>query len=138
MEKPFKILDHTADIAIQSRGKTLEDAFSNIALGMFSIISDVGSIKTKEKFNVVLKSDDIESLAVDWLNELLYLNQTKGLLFSNFDVKSVYDNSISALCFGEHIDKKRHVIKTEIKAATYHDIQINDKKIKSIKVVFDV
>lgn len=83
----FRILDHTADIGIKAYGETLEKLFSNTALGMFSIITDLDKVKSSRNFYIQIKGEDEENLLIKWLNELLYLFDTEYCLFNRFDIK---------------------------------------------------
>ena len=76
--KEFEILEHTADIGIAAYGKTKREVFINIARGMFEIIAG-GNENLKENFydKIKLEADNPEGLFFAWLNELLYISETK-------------------------------------------------------------
>jgi SHS2 domain-containing protein len=65
---------------------------------------------------------------VDWLNELLYLHDVENLLFKEFEVESVGENGLKAVAKGEPFQEEAHVIKTEVKAATYHRIEVRKER----------
>ena len=120
-------------------GETLADALSSLAEGMFSVIADLGSIELRESFQVEVDSEDQEELVVDWLNELLYTYESSGLLPRLFDV-SVDEGgrSLTAKCGGETADSKRHRMRTSVKAATYHGLELSHDGQWRIQVVLDV
>ena len=64
---------------------------------------------------------------VDWLGELLYLHEVDHLLFKEFRVESVGEKGLKAVVKGEPFQEGVHVIKTEIKAVTYHQIQVKKR-----------
>jgi len=134
----YKIIEHTADVGIEARGKNLEEAFEEAARGMFSIITDGGKIDSKVERRVEIPSeDDEEMLLVDWLSELLYINDVENLVFGDFDVK--IGKKLIGFAYGEEYSREKHGYGVEIKAVTYHMLEIKrDKKGVVIKVLFDI
>ena len=125
MREAFEILDHTADIGIIAYGADLKKLFSNAALALFSLITDPESIDEKLHTDLEVRSEDRDSLLVDWLNELIYCFDYKHILFDRFDIESLTDNALKATCYGEDFDPNRHKIKMGIKAATYHQLRVD-------------
>jgi len=82
------------------------------------------------------KADDLEQLLVDWLSELLYICDTQDLLFSEFEV-SITGTELIGKARGEVMDPSRHGLKTEIKAVTYHMLEVN-KSENYVQVLFDI
>jgi len=137
--KPFEPIDHPSDVGIIAYGKTLSELFKNTALGMFSLMTDTKKVKAEETFDVETKSDDLESLLIDWLNELLFLEDTKHVLFADFKIKSVSDKELKAKALGEKINLSRHKISRPIKAATYNQLKVwQEGELWKARVVFDV
>jgi SHS2 domain-containing protein len=136
-ELRFKIFDHTADIGVCGFGKTEEEAFSNTALGMFSILADLENVRQDEMIEIRASGVDKEELLVNMLSELLYWRTTKGYIFSKFFVE-LSGSSVKVCCLGEKI-KEYHELKLEIKTVTYHFIKIEKKKDGwETRVIFDV
>ena len=139
MRDGFEIIDHTADVAIAAYGADLKKAFANAALGMFSIMIDIDKVNESVIRNVEVTADEMKDLLVSWLNELLFICEVDKILFKRFDISELNETRMLAKCYGEKIDPKRHRIKTEIKAATYHMTQIEEKREGSrIQVLFDI
>jgi SHS2 domain-containing protein len=138
MPEKFEIIDHTADIGLIIHGDSLKELFVNAAAGMFSLITDTDKIKPAVKREVELSAGDMESLLVDWLNELLYLLDIDHLVFGRFEISGLADNSIKAVCYGEKINGK-HEIKREVKAATYHMLNLTKEGTGyKARVIFDI
>jgi SHS2 domain-containing protein len=139
MEKAFEIIDHTADIGIVTYGAGVKELFSNAALALFSLITEPESIEEKLHLNLEVRSEDRDSLLIEWLNELIYLFDAKHILFSRFDIKSLTHNKLKATCYGEGFDPMKHKIKMGVKAATYHMLKL-DKNSDGYKaqVIFDI
>ncbi len=139
MEKKYEIFEHTADVGIIVHGDTLEEMFEKAAYGMFDIIVHADRIEPVRKVKVSISSPTLEDLLVDWLSELLYVFSTELFVMNKFDVRIRKDNSYSlnAVCWGENFKRRKHGIKTEIKAVTYHELEINVEK-GYLKVLFDI
>jgi SHS2 domain-containing protein len=139
MSNGFEIIDHTADVAIAAYGADMKKAFANAALGMFSIIADIDRVDEKITRDVEVTADGLKDLLVSWLNEMLFIFEVEKIMFKRFDVSELTETKIVAKCHGEKIDPKRHKIKTEIKAATYHMTQIEEKpEGVRVQVLFDI
>lgn len=123
--------------------KTVEELFQNCAEVLFFILLDQerSDIDKKER-NVKLSAPTKEDLLVFWLNELISLFFTYGFFPDcyNIEIKHGVDNvSLSALLRGEEKDISLYDLKTEVKAATYHDIKIErNKDGLSAEVIFDL
>lgn len=137
--KTYDIIDHTADIGVKAYGKTLSECFENAAKAMFDIITDKSEIESIGEYNIILESSDLEQLLVDWLSELLFLNSAKNLVFGFFKIDlDEKKNSLSAKIFGEKYNISKHKIGTEIKAVTYHILEVKKKKPYHVQVLFDI
>ena len=137
--KRFEQIDHPSDIGLIAYGKSPEETLANAAYGMFSLMTDLNRVKSKVSFEINIKADDLESLLVQWLSELLYLYETKLILFNEFKINSLTKNKISATVLGESIEAGRHQIARHIKAVTYHQLTLKNMEGQWIvSVIFDV
>jgi SHS2 domain-containing protein len=121
----FTLLEHTADVAISASGDSLAEALAWLAAGMFSLIVDPETVASSQCQRLSVKSRDRETLAVDWLNELLYRYETTGFLPKEFRLSLAEGEAgLDAICRGEQFDPARHRILTVVKAATYHQLAV--------------
>lgn len=136
--EPYRTFEHTADIGIEAYGATVESAFANVARGMFAIIVNDSDIDSHEERTLTLPvEDDLEQLVVDWLSELLYIYDVDGLVFGDFSL--TITDKLQATARGEPYNRDKHGYGMEIKAVTYHLLDIKrTKKGIYIKVLFDV
>ena len=125
--KRFEILDHTADTGLIIYGISLKSLFQHAGEGFFSLITDLRKVKPRIERKVELDGESLERLMVDWLGQLLYLHEIEQLLFKEFMIESVGENGLKAVVKGEFFQEGFHVIKTEIKAVTYHQIQVKKR-----------
>ena len=124
MKKAFEIIDHAADIGIIAYGADIKELFSNAALALFSLITEPDSVEQKLHLNLEVSSEDIDSLLIEWLNELIYFFDTKRMLFNRFDIGIVTNYELKVACYGEEFDPMKHKIKVGVKAATYHMLKL--------------
>lgn len=137
--KKYELIDHTADVGVKAFGKTLPEAFENAAKAMFDIITDNSEIESVGQYNIDLNSTDLEQLLVDFLSELLFLNSAKNIVFGFFKVDlDEKANKLSAVVCGEKFNLSKHNIGAEIKAVTYHMLEVKTKKPIHVKVLFDI
>lgn len=123
-KKRYEQIDHTADVGFKAYGSTLKELFENAAFALFSIMFNLETVAVKESRRFHVESTDLQALLVDWLSELNFLFYTEGLVFKEFTVSEVSDRSLEAEARGEPYDPERHEIFTEIKAITYHGLEI--------------
>ena len=127
----YNLLDHTADMGIAATGDDLPAAFANAAQGMFAWMVDLDAVEEREERSVEATGRDVEALLVDFLNELLFLFETRGLLFKRVQVQEMVSpeekagpHRLVAVGFGERVDPRRHQLRGSIKSATYHMLQV--------------
>lgn len=138
MTKEFEIIDHTADAGIIAYGTDLEQAFTNAAKGLFSLIASLDDIEEVLHRDIKLTANDRESLLVDWLNELVYYFDTEGILFKRFDIIELNNSHLKARGYGEKANSAKHELKTGVKGATYHMLKIEKNKGYRVQVLFDI
>jgi SHS2 domain-containing protein len=126
--KNYEIIDTTADIGIRAFGAELSDVYTNAALGMFSLITDIDKIAERLSREVTVSAPDPETLLVVWLNELIFIFDTEMLLFSRFKIVELNKTHLKAHCSGEKVDLSRHKMKMGIKSATYHKLKVESLK----------
>jgi SHS2 domain-containing protein len=137
--KNYEFIEHTADIGIRVKGDDLKGLFINAALAMFEIIAEKQKTESTRqvKAKIEQEADNLEELFINWLNELLSLSATKELIFSEFKIDKLDENSLKAIVTGNDI--KNYKVNTEIKAATYHQLKIQESESGwQAEVIFDV
>src|SRR3972149_5851420 len=127
MMKRFEILDHTADIGIIVHGENLNALFENAGEAFFHLITDLRKVRRRIERRIDIGGESLDRLMVDWLSELLYLHDAENLLFKGFKVDSVGEDGLKAIVKGEPFQEGVHVIKTEVKAVTYHQIEVRQE-----------
>ena len=137
--KRFEILDHTADIGIIVYGEDLKALFENAGKAFFHLITDLRKVRRRIERKIIIEGESLDRLMVDWLSELLYLHDVENLLFKEFKIESVGEDGLKAIAKGEPFQEGVHVIKTEVKAVTYHRIEVRQEKGRwRAQVIFDL
>ena len=137
----YKQLDHTADLGLLVRAPTAELLFERMAAALFDVmLTDLQSVDSdRDMVEVTVKAPDREALMVAWLNELVGLASSRGLVFSRFEITSLEVSRLEARVGGEPLDAERHGYETEVKAATYHYLMVSeDEDGWSGRVILDV
>jgi SHS2 domain-containing protein len=124
MMKEFRVLEHTADIGFEAFGATRAEVFRNAARALMSLIVDLESVQAWESVAIQAQADDPEGLLVNWLSEIVYLQDADGWLFRDFEIASLSDCALSASGQGERFEAGRHEIKLLVKAITYHQLAL--------------
>ena len=140
----FRFLDHTADVQVESWGPTLEEAYSQTALGLMTTISpNLNLISPLVQKVIQIEAEDKESLLFDFLSEFLFIFDVEDLIFCEIAIESIKKKQdkylLKANVKGERFNKEKHEIGTEVKAITYSfmDIEEKDWEVK-INIVFDI
>lgn len=133
----YKFLEHTADIKFQAFGKSLDIAFENSALAMLKSMHG-GKVMEKKKIKFKVKGKDLGALLYNFLEEFLFLFETKGFLASKVKVKINKDQkSLKAEVIGDKA--KNYNIEMHIKAVTYNEMFVHKSRGKWVcQVVLDI
>lgn len=123
----FEVLDHTADIGLIVYGENLKALFENAGEAFFHLITDLRKVRRRTERRIEIGRESLERLMVDWLAELLYLHEVENLLFKGFKVESIGEEGLKAVAKGEPFQEGVHVIKTQVKAVTYHQIAVREE-----------
>ncbi|MBM3904916.1 MAG: archease [Thaumarchaeota archaeon] len=122
----YKSLEHATDAIFEVNAENLEDAFVAAAKSVIETILDPSTIEEKEEKVLAVSGKDLRYLLYNWLEELIILTITDGFAARTVTVK-IEKNSeyrISAKLKGEKIDIKKHHFRVEIKAPTFHEMEI--------------
>ena len=141
MARGYEFFEHTADAGAVVRGATLPRLFENASLALFDLICDRRAIRPRRSVRIAVSGSSLEDLLVRWLSELLYRLETEDVLFTSFAVARVDRVLLQARgsARGERIDRSRHKLKREIKAVTYHQIElVRGRSAWRVRLVFDI
>lgn len=136
----YKIVDHTADIAIKFFGKTIEELFVNSALSLSEIIFNATQSEIRNtigKIHLNFSAKDLAVLYIDFLREILYQINQNFRYFYRFKIRKLSTNELRLECYYSSLNIDD--IALEIKAVTYHNVEIKKEKDEySALVTFDI
>jgi SHS2 domain-containing protein len=121
----FELLDHPADIGFRTWGDSLETLFANCAYALSSIILDPSHIAADRDVTITAEGCDVESLLVNWLNEVLYYVDSKRLAFESFQVRFPEAAKVFCEARAEYRDPEKHPVRLLVKAVTYHQLKVS-------------
>jgi SHS2 domain-containing protein len=128
-------------VGYRAYGKTMDEAFANAALAMFEVMTDTSKIKPATQKNIAIESEDPFALLYDWLSELIYLHDAENLVFSRFEIEIAQTDqdkySLNASVWGEAFNLHQHESREEVKAVTYHRMQIKEEDGYMVQVILD-
>lgn len=136
--KPYKYINHTADLGIEVQAKTIEELFINIAKAIFET-QIKGKILAKFNVNFEINGPSLEEIFIEWCRELLYRFSVGGFIPKDYKIFLTDQHHLTTNLKGDIFDPKRHKIKLEIKNPTYHNFNI--KKLETgycATIIFDV
>ncbi len=121
---PYTLIDHTADLGIRVRASGLRELFEEAAAALFDLIMNRGRVTENAPRKLAVQGRDRPDLMVNWLRELLYLWNGDRLLVARTRVDTLDDNRLAARVWVTDYDPRRHELRHEIKAVTYHGITV--------------
>jgi SHS2 domain-containing protein len=136
--KRYEYFEATADVGLRAYGKDLNEAFENAGLAIFNIISDTSGIDALKEIEFEVSSEDEVSLLYDYLEELLFYHEVEFMLFSKFHVEIDENLKLKAKIKGEEIDWNKHERKTEIKAITFHKMDVKRTDCVELQAIVDL
>ncbi|OIO51012.1 MAG: hypothetical protein COV41_01610 [Candidatus Brennerbacteria bacterium CG11_big_fil_rev_8_21_14_0_20_43_10] len=139
--KPFEIMEHTADVRLRVQGKGMEEFFTNAVAGLYVLLIAQDTVPEVyetwgQEIPFHVSSKNRETLLVDFLNEALFIAQTKRKV----PVRAVFEYITNTHAKGSFISDAHALIQKDVKAVTYHDLKIITNKEGELEVVltFDI
>lgn len=142
MSGSYKQIDHTADIAFEVSGESLEELFKASSEAWLTSVINETTFNQGELKKIKLTSFSKEQLLVDFLSELnYYLLIKRWLCYSADDLligRKENDWFLSCNLKGNNLNPVVP-LKHEIKAITFHQMNIIKKgNVFSTLLVFDI
>lgn len=136
----YHYLEHMTDAFIEVTGETLDEAFEMAGKSVVDTMLDIKSIEKKTEKNIEVSATDLKGLLYAWLEEVIIITITDGFAAQDFDVKvSKTDRYfLRARLGGEPLDLDKHHFKLEIKAPTYHLMEITEGKQVVMQFLLDL
>jgi len=121
-----------ADKVFYAYGKTYGELFENTCLALMDAMLDLETVKPKVKERITVKAPYVEELLANVLAEIVFLKDTKQLVFNSFDIRDFKNKpnecGVTLVMKGEKMSHQKHNIRWEVKAANYLDYGIQKTK----------
>lgn len=132
----FEIFEHTADVGIRAWGSTLEQCFEQATRGLLDI-TDAWRPGEGERAEIAVDGRDLVSVLVDWLSEVLYLQDTRDIVVTDISVVHVEERGAKGwLALRPRTDELEG---TAVKAITYHGLSVDKTdEVWTTQVIVDV
>lgn len=124
MSAGWETFEHEADVGLVVRGRDGPELFAQAGLALFDLVCDLGTVEERERIELAGEAGGVEPLLVDWLNELVFLFQGRGLVCRRFAFPDWSETAYRAEAFGERAEAARHGTRDLVKAATYHGLSV--------------
>ena len=118
----FEILEHTADVGVRSWGSSLEEAFRQSTLGLLDIVG-VWRPGAGARESIEVEGRDLGALLVDWLSEVLYLQEVRDVVIAAVHVAHVGENQAAG--WVELAERPVVIEGTAVKAITFHQLDVS-------------
>lgn len=141
MSSSYNFIDHTADIAVAVTADSIEELFSASANAFKESVIEEDLKKDDGNILIQLNSPSPEVLLVNFLSELNFRLISRKKIFGKISHLKIYknDNNWNLECTLQEYDVDEDKIKTEIKAVTYHQMEIKEENRKYFtRIVFDI
>ncbi len=125
----IRYLEHATDAFFEVRGSNLQEAFIKAGEAVVDTTLERSTVSEKERRTLKVSGRKLRHILFNWLEEVNFQLVTEGFAIARFELELSKNSeySIEATAFGEPIDLKKHHFKVEIKAPTFHLIEITEK-----------
>lgn len=134
----FREIDHSGDVGIEATGADFATLLANVTRGLFAL-QYRGRVGNAVERTIEVSSQSQADVVVDWLSEVIAVSGTRGELYSDVEVREASDGGARGVLRGERFDEERHEPRFDVKAVTYHELDVtHDDRGWRARVIFDL
>ena len=135
----YSIIDHTADVGITVRGTDIKNLFKEAAKSITHLMVRANPAKEIKTVKLSVTGCDSADLMVRWLGEILYLLEGENKVVIHIGIDSISPSHLDATLKTVPFDPNTDEILYEIKAVTYHQIEVAEKADHwEARIIFDL
>jgi len=136
----YKLLEHTTDAVIEIIASSLKEAFTVAGQSVVDITLDSKKVEEREQKLLRVTGKDLRYLLFNWLEEVNYQLITEGFAIHrlSLDVSKNSEYKLNATAYGEPLDLQKHRFRVEIKAPTFHEMEISEGKEVVMRFLLDL
>jgi len=124
VEQGFELFDHTADVGVRVYAPSLAGLVVPATQGLYGVIGELAKSANGEPMVVEIAGRDPALLLRDYLTELLVLFESRHRCIADIEVLRFDESGLSVRGSSVGIDLDQSVFFREVKAITYHDLEI--------------
>ena len=129
----------TADVGLEAWGATTVEALLQAGNGIAYLISELDTLSDDISEEIEITACDLPGLLVNFLNEIIFLVETRDFLPLKTTSLRIDNSVLSARMRGCRFHPDIHIRNICLKAATYHGLTIEEAAGKvTVRVIFDV
>lgn len=136
MPPGFEFLEHPADIGVRARGRSVEEVFAEAARGLFHLMYDPERVTPWEERLIALQANGYEELLYDFLSEIIYLFDADKLALAEVEIIELSPQELRARVRGQRFDPDHHDGRLHVKAATLHQLKVEEHEGEWTAVVY--
>jgi SHS2 domain-containing protein len=122
MPASHRFEDHLGELRVMLRAENLSELFAEAGRALGELFLEGSAPPTSDWERCVVRAADRETLLAAWLNELIYLSETRRVVYTEFRVDSVGETEVLASARGVPTER----VRTAVKAATFHELFIRE------------
>ncbi|OFW57422.1 MAG: hypothetical protein A2133_06475, partial [Actinobacteria bacterium RBG_16_64_13] len=124
----YRQLDHPPDIFLEIWGADLPSLFENALFALYDQMAELEGFEGPRKETITVEAASPADALRSLLSEALYKFATEGFVAAraHIIVKTGASGRVKVVAdlHGEEIDRRRHLLLTEVKAVTYHQLAV--------------
>lgn len=124
---PYEITEHTADLGIRARGRTMAELLADAGTGLFTVIAPGFETRPEASGTIQfsIDADSPQELFHEWLDTLNVRHQLEGAVLHGFEI-SVEGNRLHATAQAQPFDPRVQEPGIEVKAVTWHELYLRE------------
>lgn len=112
--------EHVGEVILEVDATSLPELFVEAGRALAELLTEEPAPATGEVRRCAITAPDREALLIAWLNELIFLSETKHEIYGEFRVERWSDQELVVDVRGA----PAATLRTPVKAATFHELRI--------------
>jgi SHS2 domain-containing protein len=128
--------EHIGEARLRLRAPSLPGLFEEAARALAELMGSAGATAAGAPVPVHVHATDRDALLAAWIDELVFLSETRKRVWTEAQVERATDTEVSACVRGV----EPLALRTQVKAATLHDLHVVEREPGAFEatVVLDV
>jgi SHS2 domain-containing protein len=124
--------EHGADVGVRGIGATPAEAFEGAAGALFLLLcDDLSEVRGQIEERISCDAATLEELLVAYLNELIFLADSRQIVFGRFETEirqAPHGFHLGGRAWGEPFDPERHEYTVQPKGATFTALRVEQRE----------